>query len=211
MSPSGGRSTSTPPSAPDGWVAELEEAARNAKQDKASAGKQLRVARAACKLRLWSKCLKAAQKGLRLNPNDDEKQQLTICKGIAEKAEKERASSVASRADWIEFREHFARGERNMDITNSKIGGCSYENVNVLQAAAWSGDVPALEDLVALGAALDYPVRNDPTKTGRRDALMAPPGFTALVLVCANLAVHYGNNLMASAITGSAPTPGWTT
>lgn len=79
--------SATAPAA-DGWVEELNEAVREAREDRASAARQLRVARAACKLRQWNKCRKAARRGLALRPADEtEKRQLGICQGIAEKEE----------------------------------------------------------------------------------------------------------------------------
>jgi len=138
----------------DGWVEELYEAVRDAKSNNngEKATQQLRIARAASKLRRWTKCRKAAVKGLALSPSNREKQELSIYKSLAEKEEK---SAAKSEVNDDEYQRHsrppFAAGDLNID-TSLFIAG--FENTNILHGAACEGDVPFLEDIISLGLQL---------------------------------------------------------
>ena len=67
-----------------------------------------------------------------------------------------------------------------------------HNNLNMLQCAAFIGDMPFLEKAVALGASIDLPVSR-PSPHSNDDMLLqfpAPIGSTALVLACALLALN---------------------
>jgi len=183
-------SSSTAPA--DGWIEELRQASQEAKASPPTAANQLRLARATCKLRQWSKCAKAASKGLSLHPSAEEKLQLKICNNLAEEAMRSQSQSLLY--TWSEFKEvyrpMFASGKG--DINNTTTSDSLYANLSVLQHAASIGDVPLLESIVSLGAALDLPVSTKELP----DRLNFPPGATALVIVCTTLAASEKNAVL---------------
>jgi hypothetical protein len=187
--------TSTNP--PDGWVNEYEVAKSQVKKDKKSASKQLRVARAATKLRLWEKACKAARRGLEQNPTDEERKQLKICHAIAEQEEERKKKSFVKDRQYLEeIRPRICQGNLNVDTLLIFFEGSGYTNLNVLQTAALQGDLPFLEDLVALGCAIDFPGLKD--HADGETPRPAPIGATALVLLCANLALYFCSGIMPS-------------
>jgi MYND finger len=68
-----------------------------------------------------------------------------------------------------------------------------YQNANILQVAALSGDVRLLEAVVALGAALDWPFVINSGRVGRDDisdsAVVLPSDASTLVMACVTLAI----------------------
>jgi hypothetical protein len=186
-------SSSTVP--PDGWVEEYYDARSEAKEDKESASKQLRVARAATKLRMWEKVSKATRRGLEQNPTEKERKQLEICQAIAEKEEERTKRSYVNDPEYKnKFRSDLASGEMNIDTTVSYFADSPcYTNLNMLQVAALRGDVAFLEEMVAFGAAIDFPVGEDSARG--IPPCRAPIGATSLVLICANLANSFGTGM----------------
>ena len=174
----------------DGWVEELREAEAQAKADTStSAEPHLRVARAARKLRLWRKCQSAAETGVSIAPESPLRAQLIEC----QKQAVEELSNNNSQIDcqYEEIRNAIKDGSaQNVDIIPN--GNPTFNNLNLLQAAVLQGDVRIFEDVVALGAAVDYPVlvesMNDPNQSD--ETMPAPQGTTALVMCCATLAVY---------------------
>jgi hypothetical protein len=63
-----------------------------------------------------------------------------------------------------------------------------FTNLNILQFVVLIGDVTLMEEAVALGAALDFPVWDK--NASDNPPLPAPPGSTALLLACAILAAY---------------------
>lgn len=176
-----GRTVVTAPK--EGWAYELKKAEGAAKKDARNAAKQLRVAKAAHALRQWKKCKTVAQLGLLFEPQKKDRKQLRTYLNAA-KAELAIYSGVDQQWFQKEVIENVMSGG-NLDEVAVSLP--EFTNLNILQCAAIIGDVRMLDSLVSLGAALDYPVLdiNDPNKPPSP----APAGSTALVLVCAALAI----------------------
>jgi hypothetical protein len=164
----------------DGWVEELGHAESAAKKSR-SAGAQLRLAIAAYKLRDFKKQKTAANLGLALNPSEGEKE---LLKEYVEKS-KEQKEIMLGRNYLQQMREPGVDFD-GLTISNSK--AITFTNLNILHYAVVTGDVTLIEEVVACGAALDFPVSDK----NARDIppSPAPPGSTALTLACALLAIH---------------------
>jgi hypothetical protein len=173
----------------DGWVEELREAEAQAKADNStSAEPHLRVARAARKLRLWKKCKSAAETGLSISPEGPLRAQLVECQ---KQADEQLSSKSSIDHEYEEVLNAIKDGlAQSVDIIPSS--SPTFNNLNILQAAVLQGDVRVFEEVVALGAAIDYPVltesQNDPNLS--ETISPAPPGTTALVMCCATLALY---------------------
>jgi hypothetical protein len=162
-----------------GWVQELEDAESAAKKNR-SAGAQLRLAIAAYKLREFKRLKIVANLGLALDPSEGEKE---LLKEYIEKSKERKEMTI----------------ENNIILLNMRFDGsyCDslvfssatvlFTNLNILQHAVMNGDIALMEEVVALGAALDFPVQNkNPPGVPPSPA---PPGSTALLLACAFLAM----------------------
>jgi hypothetical protein len=162
----------------DGWVQELGEAESAAKR-KRSAGAHLRLAIAAYKLRDFKKLKTAANLGLELDPSEGEKE---LLKEYVEKCKEQKEIMI----DRNVLRHFITSSGGNCDIFYFSSATVPFTNLNILQYAVSNGDVTLMEEVVALGAALDFPVWDE----NARDLppLPAPPGSTALLLACAMLA-----------------------
>lgn len=146
------------------------------------------------------KCKKAAEVGLSLaaagggDENEDAaaeeeryKQELTECLRTA-------LTELAVQS-LVDDDPQFARevvpsvmnGDIGIDLYLMYSGNPCYTNTNWIQYAAARGDVRLLEAVVALGAALDYPVNNAHHSTKLH--VPAPSGSTALVLAMASVAM----------------------
>jgi hypothetical protein len=163
----------------DGWVRELQSAESAAKKSRA-AGAQLRLAIAAYKLRDFKKLKIAANLGLALDPSESEKE---LLKDYVEKT-KEQKESIIPRDSMKPMYE--PDGDCDTFGFSSDIN--FFTNLNILHYAALSGDISLMEEVVALGAALDFPVRD--INVDGIPPVPAPPGSTALVLACAMLAMY---------------------
>jgi hypothetical protein len=162
-----------------GWVHELGDAESAAKRSP-SAGAQLRLAIAAFKLRDFKKLKTAANLGLVLDPSEDEKE---LLKEYIEKS-KEQKEMILPRNLIQEMYEPGADCDTFLfasDIT-------PFTNLTILHYAVSTGDVTLMEEVVARGAALDFPVSD--INTSGIPPLPAPPGSTALLLACALLAMY---------------------
>jgi hypothetical protein len=167
----------------EGWVVELKEAEREVKTaNQATPQHHLRVARAARKLRIWNKSKTAAKKGLTIDPHGPLRAQLIECQKQADVE-----LSIPSDVDTDQYKEIPEDINHNTSLVYHDI----FSNLNYLQYATMNGDVRLLEDLVASGVALDYPVLNYSSyDSDFPDAELAPKGSTALVLCCAYLAME---------------------
>ena len=172
-----------------GWVVELKEAEREVKTANQATPKQhLRVARAARKLRIWNKCKTAAEKALSIDLHGPLRAQLVECQKQAEEE-----LSITNEVDSERFKSML------QDVGIHKFNTCTvphdlFCNLNILQHAAMKGKIWLLEDLVASGIALDYPVSNNSVHDLLPGCAIpgsepAPKGSTALVLCCAELAM----------------------
>ncbi|CAB9521678.1 expressed unknown protein [Seminavis robusta] len=174
----------------NGWIQELSDAKKVAKET--PTGKNsLRMAMAACKVRQWDSCLAAAKFGLSLlEPNDDEtkKQLLLYQKWSNEELAKE-SQSMKHQRNTRDLIKEIKKEDVAIDYIQTEYE--TFDNLNLLQYSGILGDVALLEELVALGAAIDFPVLTRSTGTGTAPATMgsAPEGTTALTLLCATLAV----------------------
>jgi hypothetical protein len=163
----------------DGWVQELEDAESAAKRSR-SAGAQLRLAIAAYKLRDFKKLKIAANLGLALEPSAGEKE---LVNEYVKKSKEQKEIKV-DRNSVQEMRQPGV----DCDVFYLSSNSTSYTNLNILQYAVVTGDITLLEEVVALGAALDFPVSDD--NPPDIPPLPAPPGSTALLLACAVLAMY---------------------
>ena len=164
----------------DGWVHELGDAESAAKRSP-SAGAHLRLAIAAYKLRDFKKLKAAVNRGLALAPSEGEKE---LLKEYVEKC-KEQKERILPR-DLIK-----KMYEPSTDCDTFRFASdiCPFTNLYILQHAVLTGDVAVMEEVVALGAALDFPVDDYSNPPGIPPA-PAPPGSTALLLACAIVAMY---------------------
>jgi hypothetical protein len=167
----------------EGWVVELKEAEGEVKKaNQATPQHHLRVARAARKLRIWNKSKTAAKKGLSIHPHGPLRAQLVECQKQADIE-----LSIGSEVDTDDYKETPVEDKTR---NGSPVYHDMFSNLNYLQYATMAGDVRLLEDLVASGLALDYPVLNFSSHHADfPNAEPAPKGSTALVLCCAVLAM----------------------
>jgi hypothetical protein len=141
----------------------------------------LRLAIAAYKLRDFKKLKTAVNLGLALDPSEGEKE---LLKEYVEKSKEQREMRLG-RSDLLQ---EIRQPGFDCEIFYISSDGCPFTNVNILQYAVVNGDVPLMEEVIALGAALDLPV-NDAHHAPDVPPLPAPPGSAALLLVCAFLAM----------------------
>jgi hypothetical protein len=177
----------------DGWVEELREAEAQAEAEiSTSAETHLRVARAAGKLRLWEKCQAAAETGVSIGPESPLRAQLIECQkqAVGELFIKERFINSPPPRHYEVIRKRIIREAQDVNTTHSS--NPTFSNLNVLQSAVLLGDVRILEDVVSLGAAIDYPVLAEGWYEPHQGDETAPQGTTALAMCCATL-VLYGN------------------
>jgi hypothetical protein len=163
----------------DGWVQELGDAESAAKKSR-SAGAQLRLAIAAYKLRDFKRLKTAANLGLALDPSEGEKE---LLKEYVEKSKEQREIKLV-RSIVQQMREPGF----NCDTFYFSSNAAVFTNLNILHYAVVNGDVTLVEEVVATGAALDFPV-GDENVPGTPPS-PAPPGSTALLLACAMLAMY---------------------
>jgi hypothetical protein len=168
-----------------GWVQELGDAEAKAKRSR-TAGAQLRLAIAAYKLRDFKKLKTAANLGLALHPSDDEKE---LLKEYVERSKEQKARKVE--LSILEELMHEPGSHCDALVVFSS-ALCPFTNLNIIQFAATIGDVTLIEEVVALGAALDFPVLDENAPDVPPSP--APPGSTALLLACASLAM-YGDKM----------------
>jgi hypothetical protein len=162
----------------DGWVQELEDAESAAKRSRLAEA-QLRLAITAYKLRDFKKLKTAAKLGLALDPSEGEKE---LLKKYVEKSKDQKEKTL----DRNKIQQIYEPGV-NCDVLTLSSKAVPFTNLNILHYAVLTGDVTLTEELVALGAALDFPV-TDSNPPGIPPA-PAPPGSTALLLACALLAM----------------------
>jgi hypothetical protein len=136
----------------DGRVQELEDAESAAKKSR-SAGAQLRLAIAAYKLRDFKKLKIAANLGLALVPSESEKE---LLKEYVEKCKEEKEMRLPRDS----FQPMY-EPDGNCDTFGFSSNTVLFTNLNILHYAVLTGDVTLMEEVVALGAALDFPVRDN--------------------------------------------------
>jgi hypothetical protein len=178
----------------DGWVQELGDAESAAKRSRL-VGAQLRLAIAAYKLRDFKKLKAAANLGLALDPSEGEKE---LLKEYIEKCKVQKEIMLDRNILQSLMHTHAPRNilqsyMREPGTNCDTLYFCStndgqFTNLNILHYAVSTGDVTLMEEVVALGAALDFPVSDE--HTADIPPLPAPPGTTALLLACAFLAAH---------------------
>jgi hypothetical protein len=168
----------------NGWVQELGDAESAAKRSR-SAGAQLRLTIAAYKLRDFKKLKTAANLGLALDPSEAEKE---LLKEYVEKSKEQREISVID-GDVVQY---MHEPGAKCDTYYIASDATPFTNLNILQFAVVIGDVTLMEEVVALGAALDFPVW-DENASGIPPS-PAPPGSTALLLACTMLAMMERGN-----------------
>jgi hypothetical protein len=139
----------------DGWVQELRDAEFAAKRSP-SAGAHLRLAIAAYKLRDFKEVQTATNLGLVLDPSEGEKKLLTE---YVEKSKEQREMRI----DRNTLQEMYESGVES-DFLLISSDAIPFTNLNLLRYAVSTGDVTLMEEIVALGAALDVPVggENEP-------------------------------------------------
>jgi hypothetical protein len=141
----------------------------------------LRLAIAAYKLRDFKKLKAAANLGLALDPSEVEKEQL---KEYVEKSKEQREITVDR--NMLQGRMRQPSFDCDTSYMCSK-DATTFTNLNMLHYAAVIGDVTLMEEVVARGAALDFPISDN--NYPDIPPIPAPPGSTALLLLCATLAV----------------------
>lgn len=174
-------------SVPDGgWAIELERADAKSKTEK-TAISMLRVSSAAFHLRKWRKCKNAANFGLSMITEEDEedtKNKLLEFQKIATK-EHEAEQNRPNRSRLKAFLERLSKADQSID--DCPVLHQTYGNLNFVHCATHTGDIHVLEQVVAFGAAIDFPVLDVECEEG---IFAAPPGCSALLLVCATLAMY---------------------
>ena len=167
-----------------GWLVEFEQALQVVKTDD-SAAARLRGAAAACKLRLWKKAKSACRKGLQREQEPEDstvKKQLLHYQKNSDAEIDAYARHVAKHGEGERFAGVFANPDKFPRVEAIHVVYEAYGNLHLLQYAAITGNVYLLEQVVSAGAAIDYPVLDvDKPRP-------APPGTTALLLLCLSMA-----------------------
>jgi hypothetical protein len=145
----------------------------------------LRLAVPAYKLWEFKKLKTAANLGLALDPSDSEKE---LLKEYVEKSKDQREIIL----DRNSLEQQIRQPSAELDTLIFSSNTSPFSNLNILHYTVVTGDITLMEEVVALGAALDFPVwdRNAPGVPPSP----APPGSTALLLACAFLAM-YGDKM----------------
>jgi hypothetical protein len=164
----------------DGWVQELEDAEFAAKRSRL-AGAQLRLTIAVYKLLKFKKLKVAANLRLALYPSEGEKE---LFKEYVEKSKEKKEMRLNRNI----LEQQIRRPGRHCDIFRFSSSIIPFTNLNILQDAVVTCDVTLMEEVVALGAALDFPVLHK--NTPNIPVLPALPGGTALLLACVTLAMY---------------------
>jgi len=175
------------PTPPYGWIVELKEAKEAAKKaGESDILAQFRVARAYHILRQWQNLRDICNNALSAQEKKLEKHQLILLKQYQKDAEN--VLSIRSRADSsadnMQFKK-MIKARCNLDkvICPHEI----FKNSNLLQNAALEGGIRFMEQIVAAGAAIDYPFLKS-SQCGQ--PIVAPTDSTALVMICAGLALY---------------------
>ena len=171
-----------------GWIEELKEAEASAKTDRSPTA-QLRVATANYKLRSWKDAKAATTVGLEIDPSATEKKRKIT----------EMADVIDTESMNNPIRDQEALGVLGTpglvyDTYLMASPDTVYTNLNVLQYAAATGNIPLLEMAIARGASLDLPVVNNKIAPGIPSEFPmpmapAPSGTTALLLACLSMAL----------------------
>lgn len=173
-----------------GWLVELDEALEAAAKanEETLAQAQVRIAVAACKLRQWKKAITACESGLaalrKERPDYDTlKQKLRQHHKVATKE----LAAYQDRSARTTFKDLFDGVRKgNVVIEQTLCEHVTFGNLNILHYACMVGDVHLLEDAVAAGAAIDFPVLEE----NNAGPYPAPPGTTALLLLVSSLAAY---------------------
>mmetsp|Transcript_14133 Transcript_14133/g.20879 ORF Transcript_14133/g.20879 Transcript_14133/m.20879 type:complete len:581 (-) Transcript_14133:644-2386(-) len=195
---------SSHPDLPEGavsWAMEIDDARKLVKKNPQSIDASLRVSRAYLMMRRWEELENATTEALRNYEGDDDsgndermKQELLNYQKEAKRQLKRK--SRIDRPDIARFFQSIFDGDSNID--DNVFEQMSFYNLNCLQYSAISGDVRFFDKIVALGAAIDYPpmaleangVAEQMKQQQRQGGELAPPTCTALILVCASLAMY---------------------
>mmetsp|Transcript_23173 Transcript_23173/g.33234 ORF Transcript_23173/g.33234 Transcript_23173/m.33234 type:complete len:565 (-) Transcript_23173:257-1951(-) len=175
------------PTPPYGWIVELKEAKEAAKKaGESDILAQFRVARAYHILRQWQNLRDICNNALSAQEKKLEKHQLILLKQYQKDAEN--VLLIRSRADSYSQKiqlKKLIKEDCNLDkvICPHEI----FKNSNLLQNAALEGDIRFMEQIVAAGAAIDYPFLKS-SQCGQ--PIVAPTDSTALVMICAVLALY---------------------
>ncbi|GKY92057.1 hypothetical protein MPSEU_000177200 [Mayamaea pseudoterrestris] len=175
-----------------GWAIELRNAIEDA--ENGSSKKQLKVAETAAIMRQWKICKNSAERGLKScsknkeKTNNKKKKKLTELKAMANK-ELAIESTVDSPSFAQDLLPNIRKHMTNVSFVKSCAPQAQFTNLTLLQSAACIGDVRLVESMVALGAAVDIPVKSDSPHT-HEPHFPAPNGSTALVLGVARLSMH---------------------
>eukprot|EP00592_Proboscia_alata_P015056 CAMPEP_0194397860 /NCGR_PEP_ID=MMETSP0174-20130528/125780_1 /TAXON_ID=216777 /ORGANISM="Proboscia alata, Strain PI-D3" /LENGTH=545 /DNA_ID=CAMNT_0039194087 /DNA_START=140 /DNA_END=1774 /DNA_ORIENTATION=- len=173
----------------NGWAGEMKHAARALKNIR-NERNITRLARAYCKLRMWEKLNKLVSAAVNEIPTSS-----LDCHKDLNAWHKEANDNISLFPnDMIDEKKL-----RQLNIDDSKVDHQSFNNLNVIQYAAYQGDLCLLEKAVSYGAAIDYPVLDhhaaDSNERNDGETEAAPPGTTALLLACMVLALYSGRIL----------------
>ena len=180
----------------EGWIYEKDEAAKAMKCER-NEQTILRLARAYHKVREWEKLIKLVTSALEEIPlrsvdGNAQEQGIVSSKFYCEQLtawHKEAKDTISAESRFDEIGIH---GQDRIRVSNIDMISClneSFNNLNILHCAAFQGDIRSLEEAVALGAAIDYPV-GEPAKDSYEGKEEAPRGTTALLLACSILAMY---------------------
>mmetsp|Transcript_23170 Transcript_23170/g.33226 ORF Transcript_23170/g.33226 Transcript_23170/m.33226 type:complete len:555 (-) Transcript_23170:286-1950(-) len=175
------------PTPPYGWIVELKEAKEAAKKaGESDILAQFRVARAYHILRQWQNLRDICNNALSAQEKKLEKHQLILLKQYQKDAEN--VLLIRSRADSYSQKiqlKKLIKEDCNLDKVICP--HTTFKNSNILQTAALEGDIRFMEQIVAAGAAIDYPFLKS-SQCGQ--PIVAPTDSTALVMICAVLALY---------------------
>jgi hypothetical protein len=138
------------------------------------------LAIAVYKLRDFKKLKTVANLGLALDPSEAGKE---LLKEYVEKCKEQKEMRI----DRNILQQMYESGV-DCDFLCISSAAIPFANLNRLYYAVSTGDVTLMEEDVARGAAIDFPVgdENEPDLS----PIPAPPGSTALLLACAMLAMN---------------------
>lgn len=166
-----------------GWARELRHAEHELKDDGyRDDGIVLRAAKAACAMRQFDRLGKIIGKAELKGVTIDGAENYALMRSFRDAVEKHNGRSTGVNDPQIKALLKKAEKE-DLSLDTSTIAHGTYADLTPLQYAAYQGDVPLLERLVALGVALDYtfdPEDSDGTRD--RSLVKKPVGCTALLM-----------------------------
>ena len=177
----------------NGWIYEKEESVKALKSERNEVN-ILRLAHALHKLRQWKKLEDLESPELELETESsvssslDDKEKLKYREQLRA-FHREARDHLAVKTQWDQQMIEAEVYDNNMDMDEAMHEHVSFNNLNILHCAALSGDVRMLESAIAMGAAIDYPVK-EPLDEFKVRGQPYATGATPLLIALATMAMY---------------------